>query len=103
MRDYVLTAIIFSLIPLCFLRPWIGVIVWYWFGLMNPHRLTWSYSYSMNYGMLIGGATLLGVLLAKDRKPIPWNTGLTLMAILLAYFMLTTLFAWTPEYAWPEW
>src|SRR2546428_10160054 len=103
MRDYVLTAIIFSLIPLCFLRPWIGIIVWFWFGLMNPHRLTWSFAYDMPFAVLIGGATLAGVVLGKDRKPIPWNVGLVLIAVLVAYFTFTTFFSWVPEYAWPEW
>ncbi len=103
MRDYVLTAIIFSLVPLCFLRPWIGILVWYWFGLMNPHRLTWSFAYSMPFAMVIGGAVLLGTLVARDRKPIPWNGPLVLVVVLLVYYTFTTFFAWAPAYAWPQW
>lgn len=102
MRDYVLTAIVFALLPVCFARPWLGILAWYWIGLMNPHRLTWGFAYTMPFAMLVGGATLLGAVLAKDRRPIPWNRELILMAILLAYFTLTTFFAWAPTYAWPQ-
>lgn len=103
MRDIILTVLIFALLPVCIWRPWLGVIVWNWFGLMNPHRLTWSYAYDMPFAVLIGGATLLGIPFAKDRKPIPWNTGLVLVALLVCYFTFTTFYAWAPDVAWAEW
>jgi len=103
MRDYVLTAVVFAMLPVCVAKPWWGVLMWYWIGLMNPHRLTWSFAYTMPFAMLVSGATLLGAIVAKDRRPIPWNRELILMAILLVYFTVTTAFAWAPTYAWPEW
>ena len=69
MRDYILTAIVFALLPVCLVRPWLGVLAWYWVGLMNPHRLTWGFAYTMPFAMLIAGATLLGAVIAKDRRP----------------------------------
>lgn len=103
MRDYGLTIFIFSLVPLCAYRPWLGIITWYWVGLMNPHRNTWDFAYSMPFAMWIGGATLLGIFFAKDRRPIPWNRELVLIALLLAYFTFTSVFAWTPHFAWIQW
>jgi len=103
MRDYVLTAFVFAMLPVCVAKPWLGILTWYWIGLMNPHRLTWSFAYTMPFAMLVGGATLLGAVMAKDRRPIPWNRELILMAILLVYFTLTTVFAWAPANAWAEW
>lgn len=102
MRDYVLTAVIFALLPVCFARPWIGVLAWYWVGLMNPHRLTWSFAFSMPFAMMIGAATLAGILFARDRKPIAWNVPLALAVVLLAYYLATTFFAWAPDQAWPQ-
>jgi len=103
MRDYVLIAFVVALLPVCLARPWVGILAWYWIGLMNPHRLTWGIAYNMPFAMLVGGATLLGAILAKDRRPIPWTREMILMAILLAYFTVTTVFAWAPIYAWPQW
>lgn len=102
MRDYVLTAVVFALVPVCFARPWLGVLAWYWLGLMNPHRLTWGFAYTMPFAMLIALATLAGALVARDRKPIPWEREIVLSVVLLAYFAFTTVFAWAPAYAWPE-
>lgn len=103
MRDYVLTAFIFAILPVCLFRPWLGIIAWYWFGIMNPHRNTWDFAYTMPFAMFIGGATLLGALFARDRRPIPWNRELILMVVLMLYFTWTTLFAWAPTSAWIQW
>ena len=100
MRDIALTAVIFALLPVCFARPWIGVLAWYWFGLMNPHLLTWGFARSWPFAMMIALATLTGALLARDRKPIPWNRELVLVVLLLGYFTFTTFFAWAPQAAW---
>jgi probable O-glycosylation ligase (exosortase A-associated) len=102
MRDYVLTFVVFSLVPLCLVRPWLGFLTWFWLGLMNPHRLTWNFAYNMPFAAWIGGATLIGMMLARDRKPILWSRETILMALLFVYFTFTTLFAWAPAYAWPE-
>ena len=102
MRDYFLTIIVFAIVPVCFARPWLGVLAWYWIGLMNPHRLTWGFAYTMPFAVMVGGATLLGALMAKDRRPVPWNRELVLIALLLAYFTMTTFFSWVPSHAWPE-
>src|SRR5579862_3287440 len=102
MRDYVLTAFVFAMVPVCAARPWIGILMWYWLGLMSPHRLTWSFAYTMPFAMAVGVATLLGACVARDRRPIPWQRELVLSAVLLAYFSLTTVFAWEPAFAWPQ-
>ena len=103
MRDYVLTAFIFAILPVCFIRPWLGIIAWYWLGIMNPHRNTWDFAYTMPFAMIIGGATLLGLLITKDRRPIPWSRELILVVILMLYFTFTSLFAWASTEAWMQW
>jgi probable O-glycosylation ligase (exosortase A-associated) len=103
MRDYALTALVFALLPVCLVRPWLGILAWYWIGLMNPHRLTWGFAYTMPFAMLVAGATLLGAVFAKDRRPIPWSREMVLMAGLLLYFTVTTFYAWAPTFAWAQW
>jgi len=103
MRDILLTTIIFGLLPVCFVRPWIGVLVWTWIGLMNPHRLTFGFAYDTPFAMIVAVVTLAGLLLTKDRRPIPADRGLVLVAILFAYFTMTTFFAWAPDEAWGQW
>jgi probable O-glycosylation ligase (exosortase A-associated) len=102
MRDYLLTLIVFGLVPMALWRPWIGVLAWYWIGLMNPHRLTWDFAYTMQFAAMIAVPTLLGLLLTRDRKPVPSTSEIWLMLILLACFAFTTPFAWAPSHAWPQ-
>lgn len=102
MRDYVLTAIIFALVPVAFVRPWIGVLAWYWIGLMNPHRLTWDFAWSMQFALMIAVATLAGAIFARDRKPVPAAPEVAFAVLLLGYFTFTTFFAWAPDNAWVQ-
>ncbi len=101
-RDIVLLAILGALIPIAFLRPWVGVLTWAWLGLMNPHKLSWNIQ-QYPVAMAVGLATLAGLLLARDRRAIPWTREMVLLLLLAAQMTVTTLFAWYPEFAWPQW
>lgn len=102
MRDILLAVVILGLLPVCLLRPWIGILVWTWIGLMNPHRLTWELS-NWPIAMVVALLILTGMLFNRDRKPIPWNRELILLAILMGYFTLTSVTAWYPPAAWAYW
>lgn len=103
MRDILLTAVVFGLIPLALMRAQVSVYLWYWLGLMNPHRLVYGFAYQIPFAQIIGITALISVAISKDRRPVPWNTGLVLMLAILAYSALTSVFAWTPEAAWGYW
>ena len=103
MRDIALSLVIFGLLPFCLLRPWVGILTWNWIGLMNPHRLTFGFAYSFPFAMLVGGTTLLGWLITRDKKPIPWNRELVLFVLMCAFFAFTSTVAWLPDAAWARW
>ena len=65
MRDILLTLMIGLALPLMVWRPPFGALSWAWFGLMNPHRLTWGFAYSLPFAQMIVGATLVGMLFSK--------------------------------------
>src|SRR5262245_57307827 len=69
---------------------------------MNPHRIVFGFAQSIPWAMIVGGAALAGLLATKDKKPVPWNTQLVLIVILMFFFTFTTLFAWAPEPAWAQ-
>lgn len=103
MRDIILTAIMAILLPWALFEPHIGVYTWYWIGLLNPHRLVYGFAYTIPFALLTAGATLLGLLIAKEKMPIPWNISLILMAILLVLATLSNFTAWDPEASWQYW
>jgi len=89
MRDLALLAVLVWIIIQAFKRPWIGILGWTWVSIMNPHQLTWSLR-SIPIAAAIGGATLIGLLITKDRRDYSLNReNITLM--LFMFWMCITL------------
>ena len=103
-RDVIVAATILGSLPFCFLRPWIGVLVWSWIGYMNPHRLTWDFAYSQPWALMVALATLSGLVLlaGKERRPLPRTLSVYLLVTLWAIFVLSTLGALQPTDAWDQ-
>ncbi|HEY7203372.1 MAG TPA: putative O-glycosylation ligase, exosortase A system-associated [Methylomirabilota bacterium] len=99
-RDVVLTCLIMGLLPFCLSRPWIGVLTWSWLGYMNPHRMTWGFAYDLPFGMMVMLATIVGLVITKDKKGLPNAIEVYLLLALWGWFLVTTLFAFYPEDAW---
>ena len=78
MRDLLLLAIV---IPCCLAalrRPWIGIILWTWLSIMNPHRYTYGFALTAPWAQLAAISTLIGFLMTRDRSspfkgsPVTW-------------------------------
>ena len=67
MRDIVLGPIIMGIAAYGLLHPWLGIMGWTWISIMNPHAYAWRLN-SLPVAALVAGATLLGVLVTKDRR-----------------------------------
>src|SRR5262249_3694838 len=89
LRDLLLILILAGLIPTALVRPWIGILGWYWIGMMNPHLLTWGFARQLPVAMLIAIATLIGLVLTRERKGIAWNRELILVALMFLHFTFT--------------
>jgi probable O-glycosylation ligase (exosortase A-associated) len=88
MRDIVILAIVLVGAAAALRRPWIGVMLWTWISIMNPHRFAWGIAYSAPVAAVAAGATLAGLLFTKDKAspfkgaPVWWLTAFTIwMAI----------------------
>ena len=103
MRDIVLTLIVFSTLPFILRKPFVGVLVWTWLGLMNPHRLCWGFAVDFPFAYIVG-LTLLISLLVNRREPkeIPWTNISITLAVFWAWMLFTTLFAFNQLDAWTQ-
>lgn len=68
MRDLLVVGIVAIAAFMTIKRPWIGVMLWTWLSIMNPHRYTWGFAYSAPLAAVAAGVTLLGLLLTKERR-----------------------------------
>src|SRR5579862_7263149 len=101
--DVLLTVLIVAALPLCVLRPWIGVLVFAWIGFMNPHRLLTGFAYHMPYAKVVAVATLAGLLITKERYALPRTREVYLLAALWVTFVCSTVFvALQPQVAWEK-
>lgn len=103
MRDFVLSAVILLLLPVCAVRPWVGILTWSWLGYMNPHRLTWDFAATMPWAQMVALATLVGVMLTGALQRSRWDMWrareVWLLLVLWGIFIGTTIIATYPEEA----
>jgi probable O-glycosylation ligase (exosortase A-associated) len=93
MRDILLTVFIFALIPTILFRPYYGALLWAWVGMMNPHKMTYGFAYTLPFAMIIAIVTLLMFPTARDRRPFPWCGPSALLIVFYLWTCVTSLFA----------
>lgn len=105
LRDIFLTVVILGLLPSCLLRPWIGILVWSWLGYMNAHKLCWGFARGMPWAEIVAITVFMGILVSpdKERRALPNFKETWMLLGLWAVYTLSTIFAWYPAEAWPQW
>ena len=102
MRDIALTTVIFGLLLFVFARPWVGILLWTWVGLMNPHKLTFGFAYNLPFAEVIGIVTIIAIVISKEPKPLPLVPPVVLLLALNAWMVVTTFYALFPSDAWSQ-
>ena len=102
MRDLLVAFIVIACLPVILFRPDIGVMVWTWLGLMNPHRLSWGFALEFPFAQVVAIATFSGMVLSRKWKFPPVTAETAILAIFVLWTVCTTLFALNPFDAWDE-
>ena len=102
MRDIFVTMAVFGSIPLIFMQPYVGILVWSWLGYMNPHRLAWGFSTNFPFAMIVAVVTIAALLFSKEPKRIPWTSESKLLVIFILWMLVTTFFSLYPDLAWTQ-
>lgn len=104
MRDLVIFAIVFWGLTKVFSQVHVGVYLWTWISLMNPHRLAWGYAFTFPFAQIIGLVTVIGLVTSKQPRMGLWGAETKVLALLIFWVTCTTfLFAINPEGAYSEW
>jgi putative inorganic carbon (HCO3(-)) transporter len=103
MRDILVFALVFGLMPFAFKRPVIGVMTFTWLSMMNPHRLTYGAAYNFPFAAIVVAVTLLGVLAQRERARLPITPVTIVLMIFMGWMTLTGFSAFEPDRAWMEW
>ncbi|AUM00693.1 putative O-glycosylation ligase, exosortase A system-associated [Pseudothauera hydrothermalis] len=68
MRDILVIALVALFALMALRRPWIGVMLWTWISIMNPHRYAWGFAASAPVAMVAALVTLIGMLFSRERE-----------------------------------
>lgn len=68
MRDILVVGIVLAGSLYALRQPWVGVMLWTWVSLMNPHSLTYGFALSFPVAAVAAIATVIGLLMTKERQ-----------------------------------
>ena len=91
MRDVLLLTVIVLAAIASLRRPWIGVMLWTWLSIMNPHRYTFGIAYGAPVAQIAAISTFVGILLTRDERVSPFKSG---AVIAMFCFMLWMTLSW---------
>ena len=76
-------------------HPYVGTLMWTWISIMNPQRYTWGRP--LPFAAVVGGATLIGLFLTKDRKIFSLSPPATAMLLFVLWMCVTFPFSFYPD------
>lgn len=103
MRDILVTTLLLGPIPYVLMHPYVGALLWVIVGVLNPHRLTWSFAYAMPFAAITAGATFIGIVVSKDPKRFPINGVTVTLALFMVWVTITTPLGFYPDLSFDLW
>ncbi len=99
MRDIAVLVAVFGTLPFILRWPWVGILVFTWLSLMNPHRLAYGIATNFPFALIVALTTLSAMLFSKEIKKIIWARETKLLLCLILWMCLTTMYAMYPDLA----
>ncbi|MCB1998690.1 MAG: putative O-glycosylation ligase, exosortase A system-associated [Rhodoferax sp.] len=102
MRDIAVVLMFMVIAVAAFRRPFYGALLWVLFGLMNPHRLSFGFAYSLPFAQMAVVVTVLAAMFhARDVR---WPRGVPIYILLafVAWMGLSTANAMVPAPSWTK-
>lgn len=97
MRDILIVGIVFFGSLYALKQPWVGVMLWTWISLMNPHSLAYGFSQTFPVAAIVAGATIIGLTITRERRNPFLSTPVIWLALFMAWICITYLFSYNLE------
>ena len=103
MRDFLIVGLVVAGSFAALRRPWIGIMVWTWLSIMNPHRFTWGFAYDAPLAAIVAVSTMVGLLMTRERES-PFKSGApVILAVLVVWITLSWQFGFDPQGDQAQW
>jgi probable O-glycosylation ligase (exosortase A-associated) len=99
-RDLFIVLVVLGSVPITLIKPFFGVLVWNWLGLMNPHMLAYTFAANQPFAQVVGASILVGISFNAKEPKFPPLCGVSVA--LLAFWVwisFTTPFALNLAYS----
>ena len=103
MRDLLILSIAIPAALMALRRPWVGVLLWTWLSIMNPHRFGWGLAYDAPLAAIAAACTVLGLIMSKDRQSPFQGSPVTVFVLFAAWITLSWFFAYDFEGDYAQW
>ncbi len=92
LRDLLMLSALLVMVPMIFIRPHTGAILWAWTAMLVPNTFLFGIGQSVRYNLIFAVATLLAWLFSKEPKKVPLNGTNLLLIFFLVWIGLATAF-----------
>ena len=103
MRDLLILAIV---IPGCLLalrKPWVGVMVWTWLSIMNPHAYAFGVVSSLPLAGAVAGCTVLGLFFDSEKESPFKGKPVAFLILFMIWMTLSWILGLDVEGDYPQW
>lgn len=76
--------------------PWVGILVWTWISIMNPHRLGYALT-NVPVAAIVGACTLVGLVFTREKQQPFVGAGPIVLLIFMAWMSLAYCFSFFRE------
>lgn len=102
MRDVALLGIVLGALPFACRHTWVGILLWTWISIMNPHRLAWGFAFDAPFAAIAATAIAVSLIITKDKMRLPSSPVVVLLILLVLWMCVTTAFAFYPFESWSD-
>ena len=103
MRDIIILVIVIGAIPYILKSTHIGVMVWSWLAIMNPHRMAFGFAQTMPFSMIVAITTMISFFFSKQPRRFPVTPVTVFLILWVIWMTITTSLSLNPADAWPYW
>lgn len=104
LRSLAILLFVLATLPMAFVEPFVGLLLWVLFSYMNPHRLAYGFAYGFHWVMAIAAVTLFSMLInARKVQRFEWSGLPALLLVFLIFTGISTVTAAVPDDAAAAW
>lgn len=92
LRDLLMLSSLLVVVPMIFIRPHTGIILWAWTAMLVPNTFLFGIGASVRYNLIFAVATLVAWFISKEPKKITFNSTNLLLFFFLFWICLSTAF-----------